>query len=54
MKREKVQNEVEKEDQSFDYKTDFSIKLENNELKSSADENLNLNIEPEVPSGVEM
>ena len=42
-----------KEDQLFDHKTAFVIKLENNKLKSSVDENLNLKIEPKVPSGVE-
>ena len=51
-KREIVQQEIEKEDKLFDYKTAFAIKLENNELNMSANENGNLKFEPDVPAGV--
>ena len=54
IKREKVQNEVQKEDWLFFCKNAFAIKLESNELNLSADKNLNLKIEPKVPTRVDM
>ena len=49
-----MQQEVEKEDKSFVCKTYFEIKLENNELKMSTNENVNLKFEPDVPAGVDV
>ena len=45
---------VQQEDKSFVYKTTFAIKLENNELNMSANENGNLKFEPDVPARVDM